>query len=72
VTRLKVCAKGRGLKPLPIPAQHSLALSLGESGDRELSVLLSGQSAALTRDTTAGELVQRLAEDIAQRLRAFL
>jgi hypothetical protein len=34
-------------------------------------VLLSGQSAALTKDTNAAELVQRLAEETARRLRAF-
>jgi hypothetical protein len=34
-------------------------------------VLLSGQSAALARDTDATELVARLAEETTQRLRAF-
>src|SRR5918993_5291086 len=35
---------GSGLKPLPIPAQLSLAMPLAESGDRELTPLFSGQS----------------------------
>ena len=61
-----------GLKPLPIPAQLSLTMPLSETGDRELTPLFSGQSAALTRDTNAAELVQRLAEDTTRRLRAFV
>ena len=47
------------------------ALPLGAAGDRDWAVLLSGQSAALTKDTNAAELVQRLAEETARRLRAF-
>ena len=62
---------GTGLKPLPIPAQLSLTLPLADTGDRELMPLFSGQSAALARDTNATELVERLAEETAQRLRAF-
>jgi nitronate monooxygenase len=34
-----------GLKPLPIPAQQTLTLPLGESGDREFTPLFAGQSA---------------------------
>ncbi len=60
-----------GLKPLPIPAQLSLTWPLGESGDRDWAVLLSGQSAALAKETNAAELVQRLAKETTQRLRAF-
>jgi nitronate monooxygenase len=62
---------GSGLKALPIPAQLSLTMPLAESGDRELTPLFSGQSAALARDTHAAELVQRLAEETDQRLRAL-
>jgi nitronate monooxygenase len=62
---------GSGLKPLPIPAQLSLTLPLAASRDRELTPLFAGQSAALARDTTATELVERLAAETAQRLRAF-
>jgi len=62
---------GSGLKPLPVPAQLSLTFLLGAAGDRDWAVLLSGQSAALTKDTNAAELVQRLAEETARRLRAF-
>jgi len=60
-----------GLKPLPIPAQLTLTMPLGDAGDPQLTPLFSGQSAALTRDTNATELVRRLAEDTARRLRDF-
>jgi nitronate monooxygenase len=60
-----------GLKPLPIPMQLSLTLPLGQSGDREMTPLFSGQSAALVRHTSAADLVQVLAEDALRRLRAF-
>jgi nitronate monooxygenase len=61
-----------GLKPLPIPAQLSLTFPLGAAGDSDWAVLWSGQSVALTKDTNAAELVQRLAEETTQRLRAFV
>jgi nitronate monooxygenase len=60
-----------GLKPLPIPAQLSLTFPLGAGGDRDFAVLLSGQSAALVKDTNAAELVERLAQETGRRLRAF-
>lgn len=60
-----------GLKPLPIPTQLSLTFPLGAGGDRDFAVLLSGQSAALAKDTNATELVERLAADTTRRLRAF-
>ncbi|MBN8532347.1 MAG: DUF561 domain-containing protein, partial [Alphaproteobacteria bacterium] len=60
-----------GLAPLPIPAQLSLTSPLGAAGDRAFTVLFSGQSAALARETTAAELVERLVEETGRRLRAF-
>ena len=60
-----------GLKTLPVPAQYSLTQPLSESGDPDWTVLMSGQSAALARDTTAAELVERLAKETMRRLRAF-
>jgi nitronate monooxygenase len=63
---------GSRLKPLPIPAQLSLTMPLGASGDKELTPLFSGQSAGLVRYTTAAELVRSLAEDALKRLRAFV
>ena len=60
-----------GLKPLPIPAQLSLTFPLGAAGDGDFAVLLSGQSAALEKDTNATELVERLVEETGRRLRAF-
>jgi nitronate monooxygenase len=59
------------LKPLPIPMQLSLTLPLGASGDRELTVLLAGQSAGLAPHTSAADLVQSLGEEALRRLRSF-
>ena len=50
------------LSPVAFPAQLSLTAPLGNTGDRELTALFAGQSAALARDTTAGTLVESLAE----------
>jgi len=62
---------GSGLQPLPVPAQQSLTSPLAASGDREWTALTSGQSAALTRDTNAAELMQRVADETTRRLAAF-
>lgn len=60
-----------GLKPLPLPVQLSLTAPLGNSGDREVTALFSGQSASLVRHTTAASLVQDLGEDALRCIRAF-
>ena len=60
-----------GLRPVAFPAQLSLTAPLGATGDRELTALFAGQSAALARDTTAAELVDLLAEETTRRLRAL-
>jgi len=60
-----------GLQPLPVPAQQSLTARLGDTGNREWTALTAGQSAALSRATKATELVECLAEETTQRLRAF-
>jgi nitronate monooxygenase len=60
-----------GLQPLPVPAQQSLTVRLGDAGDREWTALTAGQSAALSTATKAAELVERLADETRQRLRAF-
>jgi nitronate monooxygenase len=60
-----------GLAPLPFPLQHGATAPLRATGDRGMSALFSGQSAALARETTAGELVERLGRETSQRLRAF-
>lgn len=52
-----------GLEPLPFPAQYKLTLPLGESGDREFTDLLSGQSVAMTREMPAAELVRTLVKE---------
>src|ERR1700741_3987547 len=50
------------LKPVTFPAQLSLTAPLSNTGDREVTALWAGQSAALAKDTTAGALVESLAE----------
>jgi nitronate monooxygenase len=60
-----------GLKPLAFPAQLSLTAPLGATGDRELTALFAGQSAALATDTTAAAFVHSLAEETTRRLRAM-
>lgn len=60
-----------GLEPVAFPGQLSLTAPLGTTGDRELTALFAGQSAALARDTTAAELVHSLAEETTRRLRAM-
>jgi nitronate monooxygenase len=58
-------------KPLPFPAQWSLTLPLEESGDQDFIGLLAGQSVALTREMPAADLVQTLASETSERLKAF-
>src|SRR5205823_13275080 len=60
-----------GLRPLPVPAQQSLTAPLSGSGGRDWTPLTSGQSAALSKDKNAAELVERLAEETTRRLHAF-
>jgi nitronate monooxygenase len=59
------------LKPVTFPAQLSLTAPLSNTGDREVTALWAGQSAALAKDTTAGALVESLAEATSECLRAF-
>jgi nitronate monooxygenase len=60
-----------GLEPVSFPAQMSLTAPLEATGDRELTLLLAGQSAALGRDTNAAALVESLAEEASRRLQVF-
>src|SRR5206468_3470050 len=60
-----------GLQALPVPAQQSLTSALGGSGNRDWTALTSGQSAALSRDRNAAALIDRLADETSERLRAF-
>ncbi len=59
------------LKPVAFPGQFSLTAPLGPTGDWELTALFAGQSAALARDTTAGALVESLADATSKCLSAF-
>ena len=47
-----------GLEPVSFPAQLSLTAPLGATGDREVTALFAGQSAALGKDTNAAALVE--------------
>src|SRR5437764_10412197 len=58
------------LRPVAFPAQLGLTAPLGKAGDREFTALFAGQSAALARDTTAGDLVASLAQATSECLRA--
>lgn len=60
-----------GLEPVSFPAQLSLTAPLDAAGDREFTILLTGQSVALAKDTHAAALVETLAEETSRRLVAF-
>jgi nitronate monooxygenase len=60
-----------GLEPVSFPAQMSLTAPLGPTGDRAVTALFAGQSAALAKDTQAAALVETLAEETSRRLSAF-
>ena len=61
-----------GLEPVSFPAQMSLTWPLNAAGDREFTLMLAGQSAALAKDTNAAALIKSLAEETARRLHAFV
>jgi nitronate monooxygenase len=61
-----------GLEPVSFPGQQSLTTPLKTNDDREFTVMLAGQSAALAKDTNAAALIESLAEETARRLRAFV
>ncbi|MBK0401202.1 nitronate monooxygenase [Limibaculum sp. M0105] len=58
-------------EPLPFPAQLGLTDPLEASGDQELTPMFAGQSAALSRELPAAELLRTLAEETGRRLAAF-
>ncbi|MEM7171478.1 MAG: nitronate monooxygenase [Pseudomonadota bacterium] len=60
-----------GAEPLPFPAQWNLTLPLEDDDDHNFLGVLAGQSVALTRDMPAGDLVQTLADETSQRLKAI-
>jgi nitronate monooxygenase len=59
------------LQPVAFPAQLSLTVPLETSDDREFSILLAGQSAALAKDTNAAALVKSLADETSRRLQMY-
>jgi nitronate monooxygenase len=60
-----------GLETLPFPAQSSLTYPLEQAGDDELMGLYAGQSAALTRDLSAAELIEALVRETNENLTRF-
>jgi nitronate monooxygenase len=60
-----------GLEPVSFPAQMSLTAPLGPTGDREMTALFAGQSAALAKDTDAASFVESLGRETTRRLRVF-
>src|SRR5947207_7084686 len=60
-----------GLEPVSFPAQLSLTAPLEATGDREFTLLLAGQSAALASDANAAAWVESLAEETSRRMHAF-
>ena len=71
-TRLADDLIGSGLEPVAFPAQLSLTTPLNATGDREFTLLLAGQSAALAHDTNAAALIETLVGETARRLQAFV
>ena len=61
-----------GVEPLPFPAQISVVYPLEDSGNGEITGSYSGQSAALTRNMPAADLVETLAEETTRRLGEFV
>ena len=59
-------------EPLPFPAQLRLTTPLARTDDPQLMALYAGQSAALTLEKPAGELVQKLAKDAEKCFRKFV
>src|SRR5436305_15051606 len=60
-----------GLAPVAFPAQRSVTAPLQDTGDRDLTLLFAGQSAALGRDMPAAALVEAIAEETGRRLATF-
>ena len=60
-----------GLPPVSFPAQMSVTAPLQDTGDRELTMLFAGQSAALGRDMNAAALVEEIAQETGRRLAVF-
>ena len=59
------------LEAVSFPAQMSLIAPLGTAGDREVTALFAGQSAALAKDRNAASFVEALGQETTRRLHAF-
>jgi nitronate monooxygenase len=60
-----------GLEAVSFPAQMSLTVPLGATGDREVTALFAGQSAALGKHTDAASFIESLGQETTRRLRTF-
>lgn len=60
-----------GDKPRPFPTQLRLTALLAEASDAQYMAYLLGTSAALTVEMPAGELVQKLVDDISTCFKEF-
>ena len=58
------------LEAVSFPAQMSLIAPLGAAGDREVTALFAGQSAALAKDSNAASFVESLGQETTRRLHA--
>ena len=56
---------------LPFPAQSELTAPLAAGDDKDFLPLYASQSVALTRETSAADLMANLAEETERRLKAF-
>lgn len=61
-----------GEEPLPFPSQQRLTAQLEKSGNPEYMGLYAGQSAALTTEMPASDLVQRLAAEAERCFAKFI
>ena len=61
-----------GIEAVAFPAQMSLTAPLGATGDKEMTVLFAGQSAALAKDTDVASLIESLGQETTHKLRTFL
>ena len=67
----RLIEKLSGAEPLPFPAQFAWTGPLEATGEVAMSALFAGQSVALSRALGAGELVETLAAETSDCLRAF-
>lgn len=70
-TRLVDEVTSIGAEPSAFPTQLGLTRALGDDGEHDMQIVFAGQSAALTRELSAADLVATLAAETTQRLKDF-